>query len=229
MSDPAPPHAPSPAPPARASRAAWLTLLFVTALALALDLASKHLAFARIADAPVILDREEILSLSRVDPRLIGRVLPRHEPVVVVPRVLELTLVLNPGAVFGMGAGQRWFFMVFTGVAGAFALYMFAFWCTARDRSAHVAIGLLLAGGLGNFYDRMTFGCVRDFLHPLPGLTYPFNWQPFGSPEVWPYVSNVADAFLLIGIGILAVKLWRGEHTPEPADGAHRSASGTSA
>jgi signal peptidase II len=205
------PVAPAPTSRARSSKATWLFLLLVTLAALGLDLWSKHAAFARIAPAPVQLDRDEILAIAAVDPRLIGRVLPRHDPVVVIPRVLELSLVLNPGAVFGMGAGQRWFFMIFTGVAICFALYMFAWWIGPRDYAAQVAIGLLLAGGLGNFYDRMLFGCVRDFLHPLPGLEWPLGWAPFGSREIWPYVSNVADAFLLIGIGLLAIKLWRAE------------------
>ena len=33
--------------------------------------------------------------------------IPWHAPVVVVPKLLEFTLVANRGAVFGMGAGHR--------------------------------------------------------------------------------------------------------------------------
>ncbi len=205
LTEPAPPVPPPLAPTASAPRerpgvAAWILLVVITLATLGIDLWSKHAAFARIAPSPVVLDREEILAIAAVDPRLIGRVLPRHEPMVVVPRVLELSLVLNPGAVFGMGAGQRWFFMLFTGVAGCFAMYMFACWVGPRDSVAQIAIGLLLSGGLGNFYDRMTYGCVRDFLHPLP--------------DIWPYVSNIADAYLIVGIGLLAIKLWRADGVP---------------
>lgn len=209
----------------------WAVLVLVTIGALAIDLWSKDLAFRRIAGEPVLLDREEILQYTTQAPQLLGHVLPSHAPVVVVPSVLEFTLVLNPGAVFGMGPGQRWFFLGFTGVAIAFALYMFAFWTHGAPLSppaigqkpssnrgdwfAHVAIGLLISGGLGNFYDRMIYGCVRDFIHPLPGVKWPFGLKLTGSSgEIWPYVSNVADAFLLIGIGILAVRLWRSGEPP---------------
>ena len=73
-------------------------------------------------------------------------------------------------------------------------------------------IGLLISGGLGNLYDRIVFACVRDFLHPLPGVYLPFGWQmPFsGGRELWPYVSNIADLWLLVGIGMLMWYLWRG-------------------
>ncbi len=233
-----------PGRPAWRCWASWTLLAGVIIIGLVADLWSKDLAFRYVAGNPVLLDRQEILEYSALDPQSIGaRVLPRHAPVVIVPHVLEFTLVLNPGAVFGMGPGQRWFFLGFTGVAIAFALYMFAFWTRGVDLNpvegagraakragvgdwlAHAAIGLLIAGGLGNFYDRMVYGCVRDFIHPLPGLKWPFGWTLTSSTgEVWPYVSNVADAFLLVGIGILAVRLWRSE--PGPAAKAQGLAAG---
>lgn len=195
--------------PARRSRSAWLVMALAALLGLAADLASKHLAFARVAGVPVRVDREAAIGLMRQEPRAVGRLIPPHDPVVVVPGVLELTLVLNPGAVFGVGPGQRWFFKAFTVVAVAFSLYMFWAWMRRGDRAAQAAIGLLVAGGLGNLYDRWTYACVRDFLHPLPGLTWPGGAQPFGTREVWPYVSNVADAWLIVGIAVLFVYLWR--------------------
>lgn len=196
------------------SPAAWTLLLVVTLLGLAFDLVSKHLAFSRIAAIPVEVSRDQVLRTSHL-----GTLIPPHEPVVVVPRVLELTLVLNPGAVFGMGAGKRWFFIVFTVAAVAFALWVFSSWTRARDRAAHIGLGLLLAGGLGNLYDRLVHGCVRDFLHPLPGLELPggLRW-PWGGREVWPYVSNIADLLLIIGILLLLWHTWR--HGGQPAAAA---------
>jgi len=177
-------------------------------LSLAADLGSKTLAFRSVAGAPVIVEREAVLRLARVDPRQINSLVPAHEPVVVAPRLLHLTLVLNPGAVFGTGPGKRWFFVGFTIVALGFGLFMFARWCAARDTWAQVGIGLLVGGGIGNLYDRLVFACVRDFLHPLPGWKWPWGFTFRGTQEIWPYVSNVADALLLVGIGILLVFLW---------------------
>lgn len=186
-------------------RGAWAVLLAAFAFGLVSDLATKWGAFRWIADKAVVLEREDVLSASRL-----GMLLPAHDPVVVVPRVLHLTLVLNPGAVFGIGAGQRWLFIGFTGIAVIFAMWVFVKWTGPRDRAAHAALGLLLAGGIGNLYDRLRFGCVRDFLHPLPGMKLPFGVKwPNGSDEVWPYVSNVADLWLLAGIAVLLVYSWR--------------------
>jgi len=181
---------------------AWIILGVVVILGLAADLVSKHVAFRRVAGFPVHVEREQALRLSNP-----SALIPAHEPVRVIPGVLDFTLVLNPGAVFGFGAGKRVVFIAFTAFAMAFAMFLFARWTVARDWRSHVAIGLLISGGLGNLYDRWVFGCVRDFIHPLPGMMLPFGWSwPWGGREVWPYVSNVADLLLIIGIGIL---IWR--------------------
>lgn len=197
-----------PEPRAWASRAAWIALLCSLIVGLIADLASKHLAFRFIADSgPVVVDRAAALALP---PASINSLIPRHDAVVVIPRVLHLQLVLNPGAVFGVGPGKQMYFAAFAAVAVGFGMWMFGAWTSARDRWSHIAIGLILAGGLGNLYDRLVYGCVRDFLHPLAGVRLPFglSW-PSGSREAWPYVSNVADALLLIGVGVLLVRMWR--------------------
>lgn len=189
---------------------AWAILLSVMVLALATDLGTKALAFRTVAGVPVQVSREQVLA-ERAAGRSLSRLIPPHQPVTVVPNVLEFSLVLNPGAVFGIGAGKRWFFVAFTVAALGLAIWMFGAWTRPRDTLAHAAIGLLIAGGLGNLYDRLVYACVRDFIHPLPGVLMPFGWHmPFGGGrEIWPYVSNVADLWLLIGIGMLMWYLWR--------------------
>ncbi len=192
------------------SRAAWAVLLIVTVLGLASDLVSKDVAFKTIAGRPVQVDREQVLQAQR-EHRSLGSLVPQTS-ITVVPNGLDFSLVLNPGAVFGIGAGKRWFFVGFTGAALGLAVWMFAAWTRPRDSMAHAAIGLLISGGLGNLYDRIVYGCVRDFLHPLPGVLMPFglNMPLTGQREIWPYVSNVADLWLLVGIGMLMWYLWRG-------------------
>lgn len=203
---------------AGAAARSWLVLLAVVALGLAADLGSKWWAFASIADRPVVVDRDLVLEIAQQQgPEFIGRLLPEHQPVVIVQHVLNLNLVLNPGAVFGIGPGKRWFFIVFTVAAMLAGLLLFAKGTKPRQTSAHVAIGLLIAGGLGNLYDRLSYGCVRDFLHPLPGVKWPFGitvpWGGSDGRQVWPYVSNIADLWLIIGIGMLVVILWRSDTT----------------
>lgn len=222
------PHDVQSAGPAWKSRTAWVMLLGVVCIGLVVDLGSKTVAFRTIGPTPAMTDavdgallrfrfaeawREAAAIRSRVHAmqgRSLAPLVPPDSTVTVVPHGLDFSLVLNPGAVFGIGAGRRVAFMIFTLAALAFAAWMFGWWTTGRDRVAHAAIGLLIAGGLGNLFDRLVFGCVRDFLHPLPGVTLPFGWtMPHGDREIWPYVSNIADLWLILGIGTLMVCMFR--------------------
>jgi lipoprotein signal peptidase len=189
-------------------------MLLFAVLGLLADLSSKYIAFNNIAETPVRLDREQVLSVT--NPSLL---IPSHAPVVVVPNILNFTLVANPGAVFGVGAGKRLVFVAFTFVALAFGLVLFAKWTHSRDALSHAGVGLLVAGGIGNLYDRIVYGCVRDFIHPLPGVKLPFGWSlPNGSSEVWPYVSNIADLWLIFAIGILLFRVFfPANPSPSPA------------
>ena len=59
-----------------------------------------------------------------------------------------------------------------------------------RDTLLLWGIGLILSGNLGNFYDRLTLGYVRDMLS--------FNIFGYDFP-----VFNVADSCLVVGVGVL--------------------------
>ncbi len=209
-----PPATPTPTPQARPtlqSRRAWYWFLGTIIFGIVTDLLTKSIAFARVTPNPVRLDRAEILNTPNI-----SHLIPYHDPVVVIPNILEFTLVLNPGAVFGIGAGQRWFFVIFTLIAMIVAVVLFAKWTRPKDWIAHTGFGLIIAGGVGNLYDRLTFACVRDFIHPFPGVKLPFNltWPGSSSRDLWPYVSNIADLYLLIGIGLLLIYTWK---QPPPA------------
>jgi signal peptidase II len=188
--------------------AAWATLLIVFALGLAADLASKSWTFNHVLDQPVPLDREILLGSPDFNP------VAWHDGKPILPGgILELKLVLNPGAVFGVGARHRLFFIAFTFIAVAAGLLVFGRYTSARDRLAHVAIALVLAGGVGNLYDRVVFGRVRDFLHIGADSRLPFGWTWPGTnnPELMPWVFNIADVLLLTGMILLMVHVNRAE------------------
>jgi signal peptidase II len=196
---------------------AWARLLIVLALGLTADLTTKYLAFEHVADEPVRVNRQALLD----DPYLLP---PAHEGLHVLPlNLLDLRLVWNRGAVFGIGANRRIFFIAFTVAALAAGLVVFGRFTTRSQHLAHVALGLILAGGLGNLYDRITYGVVRDFLHMFPGWHLPFGWHypQFlgGGNEIFPWVFNVADAMLLTGMGLLMLHINRLErHREKSAD-----------
>ncbi len=184
--------------PRRAWRSplAWVVLLITSVTGVTADLGLKEWAFRNVAPEPVVLDRDVIQQPSWH--------IPPHDAVPVIPRVLNLHLVKNEGAVFGIGANQRVFFIFFTIAALVAAAVVFGRWTRADALAAHIAIGLIIAGGVGNLYDRLRFGFVRDFLHLLPGWRLPFGWSwPGGNSEVFPWVFNLADVMLLAGMGTL--------------------------
>lgn len=74
----------------------------------------------------------------------------------------------------------------------------------AARRGAPVALGLIFGGALGNLIDRIRLGKVTDFVLVDTGF-WPLN--------PWP-VFNVADAVLVIGVGLLLL----GSRS-SPADG----------
>jgi signal peptidase II len=64
---------------------------------------------------------------------------------------------------------------------------------TARDRWLCICLGLILAGTLGNLYDRVVFSGVRDFLD--------FYW----AEHHWP-TFNLADSCLVCGAVLLLLQ-----------------------
>ena len=223
-----------------------MVLAITVVLGVSADLLTKHIAFERLASRPVAIDPDLVLArlehriplnergpldpallvqngfdVNDLPPQAFAEIIPHHEPTTAVPSVLDFTLVLNPGAVFGTGAGKRGLFAVFTVFAVGAALWLFATQLSARDRVSQAAVALVVAGGLGNLYDRIRYACVRDFLNFFPGTELPFGlaW-PNGSPDLWPWVSNIADKLLIVGIALLLIKLWRVPRPHETGSGA---------
>lgn len=76
-------------------------------------------------------------------------------------KILDLTYLENRGAIFGSMAGQRWFLVGFTSlVIIAGIIFMFA--TLKRSKLLNIAVGLFIAGGIGNLIDRIKMGYVVD-------------------------------------------------------------------
>jgi signal peptidase II len=71
-----------------------------------------------------------------------------------IPYALEFQTMLNDGALFGIGSGRTGLFLAASLLALALVLWMFA-QCPPRRWLLQVALGAVLAGALGNMYDRM--------------------------------------------------------------------------
>jgi len=177
------------------SPAALARFALVASAGLALDLWIKWLAFAKLADG--IFTSPE----GRV------RVYARRS-IELIPRFIHIDVTANQGAVFGLGQGQRWGFVCISVLAIIFLGYLFV---TSGKRWLYqIVLGMLLAGVLGNMYDRVTLGYVRDMIHALPGWNWP-QWiktllpGAYGHMEIFPWVFNIADSLLCIGVGIMVL------------------------
>jgi len=141
--------------------------------------------------------------------------------VVVLPGWLTLVARRNPGIVFGidfadyLGLGPgvgRALTILLTLATGGLIFYVFAASRSAQ-RWFHLSCGLVLAGALGNLYDRLVYGHVRDLLQITAHGTIA------GLRIDWPYVFNLADVYLVVAVAALALALlWTGERRA-PADG----------
>jgi signal peptidase II len=145
------------------------------------------------------------LTVLKVGRPVVLRVRPSETALVhpFIPRGLHFQALVNQGAVFGIGQGQRWLFLVVSTLAIGFILYLFA--SSGRHRFYQFVLGLLLAGVIGNMYDRLHLGFVRDMIHGLPGRTWPGSTR-----EVFPWIFNVADSWLCAGVGLIFLYTLRG-------------------
>jgi signal peptidase II len=89
-------------------------------------------------------------------------VLSRQGPIRVLP-FLDLSYAENTGASFGLGTGANWLFTLISAALIAVLARQLSRW--PKDNVWLQAGGaLVLAGALGNFYDRLTYHFVVDFL-----------------------------------------------------------------
>jgi signal peptidase II len=133
---------------------------------------------------------------------------PPAPSVPLVPGILELQTSLNPGALWGFGRTLPYSSQVFAGLS-ILAGIAICYWLFVRGAAASlaltIALGLIMAGALGNCYDRLIFGHVRDFVH--------FHVDSIGFDCA---IFNFADNMLVVGAIILVLFALR----PESPDSA---------
>ncbi|BDF93616.1 MULTISPECIES: signal peptidase II [Pseudoalteromonas] len=117
----------------------------------------------------------------------------------------NLTYVHNYGAAFSFlseaGGWQRWFLSII-----AVSISVLLIWWLKRLPATNKvlcgAYSLVLAGAIGNLYDRISYGYVIDFLH-----VHYNNWH-------FP-AFNIADSAICIGAALLLFDAFTGESPKE--------------
>jgi len=112
-----------------------------------------------------------------------------------VTSFLNFTLAFNHGAAFSLlseaGGWQRWFFIAFSIVVIIIIIYILK----KENFSEYVPFSFVLAGAIGNLYDRIYYGYVIDFIE--------FYYKDL----YWP-IFNVADIAISVGIILLLYNMF---------------------
>ena len=136
-----------------------------------------------------------LIALDQLVKSYIVQQIPLGEVRTWIPKLVSLTYLQNRGAAFSMLQDQQWFFAIITLVVMVGAIWYLH---KHMEDSIWMVIGLtlIIAGGLGNFIDRLSQGFVVDMFH----LDF-INFAIF----------NVADSYLTVGVIILLIALLKEE------------------
>lgn len=113
-----------------------------------------------------------------------------------IPSIMSLTYLQNTGAAFSMLENQQWLFAIITLVVIGGAI-----WYLIKNIKGSFGLisglTLIIAGGLGNFIDRLRQGFVVDM--------FQFDFINFA-------VFNVADTYLTFGVLIMLLVIIKEEN-----------------
>lgn len=151
-------------------------------------------------NAPYFLFMVALVALDQATKYIIARTVDLYESITVIPGFFNITRIHNKGAIFGTfsQANNKLVFALLTAASiAALALVVYYFFKTpAADKLMKVALTLIMAGALGNQFDRLIRGHVIDFLDFYVGKAH------------WPFF-NAADSCITIGACLMLVILFR--------------------
>ncbi|HNW39236.1 MAG TPA: signal peptidase II [Candidatus Omnitrophota bacterium] len=136
----------------------------------------------------ILIIVSSVILLDQITKFLAVRFLQLSVPVPLIKNFLNLTLVYNRGAAFGLFQNQFFWFVL----VSLFAIGLIFLNLKNKNNSIilKVSLSLILAGAIGNFIDRLRFGFVIDFI----------------DLRVWP-VFNIADSVITIAALVLTWEL----------------------
>jgi signal peptidase II len=135
------------------------------------------------------------VAISHVHDSFDGRLSGGSSPVVWVKEPwFGLVSVENKGGPWGVGAGISGILKIVRFAALGVILYLLA--ATPRKARLQItALAMIMGGAVGNIWDTIAFGSVRDFLY--------FDLD-FAPADPWP-AFNLADSLICSGVVLLAV------------------------
>lgn len=139
-----------------------------------------------------------VIVLDQITKALVRALLPLHESVGVVPRLLDFTHVRNTGAAFGLlntaDIPFKPVLMTAIALAALATIGLFAARTTAAEPVTRTGLALVFGGATGNLIDRVTAGYVVDFIDVY-----------WGSWHFWTF--NVADSAITVGACLMILDM----------------------
>lgn len=135
-----------------------------------------------------------VLALDQLTKRWVSTSLPEGtwwSPLPGLWRVFRIVHTTNSGAAFGIFPNQGSLFILIA-VVVVLAIVLYQRRLPAGGWLIRLTLGLQLGGAVGNLLDRLYYGYVIDFI----------------DIGFWP-IFNLADASIVMGVVILAYRLWR--------------------
>jgi signal peptidase II len=131
-------------------------------------------------------------------------------PIPALSKIFTITHVRNTGVAFGQLPGLGWIFMLVNiGVLVAVLVYYPRI--PAGQWSLRLAMGLVLAGDLGNVIDRLRTAFLHAQTTGSLWASLPHAYvTDFFDFKIWA-VFNIADMCVVSGTAIIAWVLWQAE------------------
>jgi signal peptidase II len=141
-----------------------------------------------------------LVVIDQVTKNVVARTVDLYESLTVIPGFFNITRIHNRGAIFGTFSqtNNGLVFALLTAASlAALAIVVWFFLKTpASDRLMKISLTLIMAGALGNQFDRLVRGHVIDFLDLHIGTAH------------WPFF-NAADSCISIGACLMLLTLLR--------------------
>ena len=106
---------------------------------------------------------------------------------------INIVLIWNTGIAFGLLESDSNFYHFLSVLIFCLIAFLLIWLLMSQSKFEKISISLIVGGALGNFYDRVIYNAVPDFidLHYLD-----FHW----------FVFNVSDIIVTLGIILLIMK-----------------------
>ncbi len=129
---------------------------------------------------------------------IISKIVTLGNSIDIIKDFLRISYVKNTGAAFSILDGNT-LLVTIIGIVIIIMIIWYLYKNKVNKMIDKIGYSLILGGSIGNLFDRVCYGYVRDFIDIQIGE---YNYPIF----------NLADSFIVIGVILLLISAWRDKH-----------------